>query len=102
MFNGRKIKLSLYWFIFTFNGNIVSIFPPQLRFDAKMFLCLYCQAGTGCVWANRLRYWPMKGTEHFDIGGGGAGIFSRNKLFFLFFYPQQVIFFKSKLQQGFL
>ena len=95
MFNRRKIKLSLYWFIFTFNGNIVSIFPPQLRFDAKMFLCLYCQAGTGCVWANRLRYWPMKGTEHFDIGGGGGWDFFSQQVVFSLFLSTTSYFFQK-------
>ena len=38
----------------------------------------------------------------FDIqGGGGAGIFPCDKLFFFFLFAQQVIFFKSKLQQVF-
>ena len=45
--------------------------------------------------------------EPFDIGGGGGGeggtgIFPSDKLFFSIFFAQEVIFFRSKLQQVFI
>ena len=41
------------------------------------------------------------GTDHLISGGGGAGIFPRDKLFFSLFLHNKLFFFKSKLQQVF-
>ena len=59
------------------------------------------------LWQKMLFFANLKDTVvrdgPFDIWGGGAGIFPRDKLFFFFLFAQQVIFFQSrpKLQQDF-